>query len=52
MKFSCTKNTEKDCFIKKLNVTKQILPVGRGGSGVVARVNFFSFFQINPSPRK
>ena len=33
MKFSYTKNTESDFFIKKPNLTKKILVVGRGGGG-------------------
>ena len=34
MKFSYTKNTESDFFIKNPNLTKTNLAVGRGGGGV------------------
>ena len=46
MKFSYTKNTERDFFIKNPNLTKKkkILAVGRGGGGGVARVSEFYFF--------
>ena len=57
MKFSYTKNTESDfLFIKKPNLTKKNLAVGRGGGGCVARVSdiffFFFFFLKNPSLKK
>ena len=36
-------------FIKKPNLTKNILVVGRGGGGGVARVIDFFFFKKSPS---
>ena len=49
VKFSYTKNPEKDFFIKNPHLTKKVLAVGRRGCGCVARISDFCLFQKNPS---
>ena len=39
-------------FIKKPNLTKKILAIGRGGVGVARVSDFFSFFFSNESKSK
>ena len=53
MKFSYTKNLERDFFIKNPNLTKKKSGGWEGRGGGVARVSdFFLFFQKNLSLKK